>query len=426
MTIAITGSDSAATGWLGRRLVEAAASSGQDVVRLIDTVAHASNAPEAGVGIRELTAALAGVDAVIHLPEVERTHPAGTRWSLPWAKRWRLGSWVGWHDRSVSTVDVDGTLNVCAAAAAAGARQIVVASSVLVYGADSDTEVPLTEISSVPELSSTPTADGFDLADEYRHLEHQLEDWRTDNRQLSVAVMRVGLLAGAEVDTFVTRAFEAPRIPFVKGHRPPMQLLHPDDAASALLHAADTNLDGVFNVAAEGWLAFDEVSDTIGRSVVEVPEELAYSSVEGLWELGLGDLPPGALAWFVYPSVMDGSKLTATGWRPQHSTKQALVEMAKAHKRYVSIGAVRADKRALGIAALVAMLVSVAVTVVVARQIFVRAKACGRRACAFTSALKAAADEPETPQALRRQHELGERPGPPEPRELPGDPGQGT
>lgn len=238
-------------------------------------------------------------------------------------------------------VNVDGSIAVFEAALAAGVRHLVYPSSVFVYGAHPDNDVPLTEASVLRGI------DAFPYAEHKLEVERWLEPWAAAHPELDVSVLRFAALFGPGVENVLTRAFETPRIPRVRAHRPPLQFLHPDDAVAALLHVIGERLAGTYNVCSDGWLSFDEVTAIIGRGTVEVPEELAYSSIERLWTLGIGDQPPGMLALFMHPWVMSAEKLQATGWSPRYSNRDAVASMAAEHAGFVTVGRARVRRSTL-------------------------------------------------------------------------------
>ncbi|MEX2548634.1 MAG: NAD-dependent epimerase/dehydratase family protein [Nitriliruptoraceae bacterium] len=330
-TIAITG----VGGSLGRRLVGrlAAHVDVERVVGLDRNPPQGVNAPrftfhDADPGTAALDGVLTGVDAVIHLGGL--LDPAR-------------------GDAAQRVRQVDGARHVIEAAGRVGVPRVVLTSSVLAYGAHPDNDVPLSEDS---ELRGLP---GFAAAEHAREVERWVATWRERNPATAVAVLRLALLAGPDLDTMITRSFEAPRIPVVRGHRPPMQFLHPDDAVEAIVHAITAELDGTFNVCADGWLSYDEVIAIVGRRSLEVPEEVAYSGAAGVYALGLGDLPPGSVSLFVHPCVMTNAALTETGWRPRYSNRDALAALAAEHAPYVTIGRVRTRRATLWRSAMVAV-----------------------------------------------------------------------
>ena len=316
--VAITG----VGGALGRRLVSRLAGD-SDIERIVGI----DRRPPWGVtavrfsfidrdpATADLAPMLSGMDAVIHLGTM--LEPVR-------------------EDAEARTRQVDAARRVCEAAAAAGVPRLILTSSVLAYGPHPDNDVPLTEDH---RLRGLP---GFAGAEHAREVERWLEGWRADHPEVAVTVLRLALLAGPGLDTVITRAFEAPRLPAVRGHRPPLQFLHPDDAVGAVHHVLRGGLEGAYNVCADGWLSYDEVAAIVGRPPLEVPEEVAYSGAAGVYALRLGDLPPGIVALFVHPCVMSNQALTETGWHPRASNRDALAALAAEHASYVTVGRVRA------------------------------------------------------------------------------------
>ncbi len=321
--IAVTG----VGGMVGRRLVSALDQDPQ-VTRIIGIDRRAPeglSSPKLHfrVGdVRDATIAeaLRGADVLVHLAfRVDPIHDAA----------------------AMRAVNVDGASAVFEAALSAGVGHLVYPSSVIAYGAHPDNDVPLKESS---ELRGIPN---FPYAEHKLDVERWLAPWVEHHPEIAVTILRLGALLGPGVDNFITRSFEAPRIPTIRGHRPPLQFLHPDDAVSAMVHVIRERLTGIFNVCADGWLSFDEVTAIIGRGTVEVPEELAYGTVERMWTLGLGEQPPGVLALFTHPWVMSAQKLHATGWRPRHSNRDAVATMAAEHAGFLTIGSLRVRRATL-------------------------------------------------------------------------------
>jgi UDP-glucose 4-epimerase len=316
-TVAITG----VGGLLGRRLIEELEER-ESVARVVglDRRAPYGLTPrklvfrEADVRSPDLADALQGVDVLVHLAFQLEPH----------------------HDEEqLRSVNVEGTRNVFEAARRAGVGNVVYPSSVVAYGARPDNDFPLTEASPLRGIPDFP------YAQHKLEVEDWLRGWTLQEDTPAVAVLRLAPLFGPDVDNFMTRVFESPRVPIVKGHRPPLQFLHPADAASAIVHAIEHRLDGAYNVAAEGWLSYDEVTAIVGRGTVEVPEEVAYSTTERLWAVGIGDQPPGMVAMFMHPWVMSCAKMVGTGWHPRFTNRDAVASMAVEHARYVSLLGVR-------------------------------------------------------------------------------------
>ena len=244
-------------------------------------------------------------------------------------------------------INVDGTRNVLEAAGATGVRKLVYTSSAGAYGAHPDNPFPLVETSL---LRAEP-----DFAWPWHKLETErmVEAFVEDHPEVVVTVLRPAITFGPNVQNFLSRWLEAPRLMTVKGYLPPMQFVHEEDVASALGFAVKSDLAGAYNVAPDGWLTADEVLELSGKKRVELPEAVAFSLAERLWRIGLSEGPPGELKYLMHPWVVDNAKLKAAGWRPWHTNADALAETLEAHKPWVALGRarVRKDDLAKGAAA---------------------------------------------------------------------------
>jgi nucleoside-diphosphate-sugar epimerase len=344
-TIAITG----VGGLLGRRLVAAFETRpevgrivGIDVRRPLGVTSGKlvfRNADVRDPGIEE---ALRGADVVVHLAfQMDPIH----------------------DEALMRAVNVDGTRNVFEAARAAGVDHVVYTSSVVAYGAHPDNDLPLTEDSPL-----RGTAD-LNYSEHKRDVERWLWPWLETVDDLAVTVLRPAVVLGPGIENFISRTFEAPRVPLVKGHKPPLQFVHIDDVVSALLHVIDHRLTGPYNVCAEGWLSLDEVTAILGRHTFAIPEEVAFSTTERLWKLGLGEQPPGLVHHLMHPWVMTPAKLMATGWEPRHSNRDALDEAAREHRNHVSVLGVRAQRRTVRTVSLAAAGLAGLAAVTAARRV---------------------------------------------------------
>lgn len=259
-------------------------------------------------------------------------------------------------EQMMRSVNVDGTRNVLDAAAAGRVGTVVYPSSANVYGAHADNEFPLTE--------SSPRRPNPEVGYAVHKLETErlVEEFRLEHPEIPVTVLRCAMVMGANVDNFISRMFENPRIPAIKGHAPPMQVLHEKDAVDAIVTACFQRWDGDFNCAADGWMELEEVIALTGKSVVELPEAVAFSLAERAWKMGLTPAPPAELAFLMHPWVLDTSKLRAAGWTPRHTNRETLLEMVETHKPWVTLGRTRVRKTdiAKGAAATVGLIAALA------------------------------------------------------------------
>lgn len=326
--VAVTG----VAGHLGRLLVDRLADD-PSVERVvgIDVEEPASGSPKLefhkmDVGDARLVKILPGVDTLVHLAFV--VDPMR-------------------DEERMREINVGGTQNVLEAAGATGVRKLVYTSSAGAYGAHPDNAFPLVE--------SSPLRAEPDFAYPWHTLETErmVEAFIEDHPEVLVTVLRPAITFGPNVQNFLSRWLEAPRLMAVKGYEPPRQFVHEEDVASAIGFAVKADLPGVFNVAPDGWLTADEILELSGKKRVELPEAVAFSLAERMWRIGLSEGPPGELKYLMHPWVVDNTKLKAAGWRPLHTNADALIETLEAHRPWIALGRarVRKDDLAKGAAA---------------------------------------------------------------------------
>ena len=247
----------------------------------------------------DLAPVLRGVDTVVHLAAIVGPVP---------------------DEDLARRVNVDGWRRLLDAAADAEVRKIVRPSSATVYGGWPNNAVPLTEDA---PLRRNP---GFTPAQHDAECERLLAAWRADSSARVGTVLRIAPVVGSGARGLWARVATGHAPVTVRGARPPLQVVHVDDAASALARAVTTDLDGVYNVAADGWLDHDAaVAVAPHRRPPAVPEELAERALGVLWATGVGDAPPSVLPYLVHPWVIANDKLRAEGWAPKHTNEEAIL-----------------------------------------------------------------------------------------------------
>jgi nucleoside-diphosphate-sugar epimerase len=245
----------------------------------------------------DLTAVLRGVDTIVHLAGVDS----------------------GGNDGALLThVNVDGTRRVLDAAATAGVRRIVQTSSAAVYGAWPNNPVPITEDGA---LRPNP---GFLPALHDAENERRLQQWRESHAGVTATTLRMAPVVGPGAHGLFARAALGRPPVALRGASRPIQVVHVDDAVSAIALAIERDLDGVFNVAADGWVSEAVVRGLAGNGPPSLPDDVARRVLQVLWASGLGDAPPAVLPYLVDPWVVANDLLRAHGWAPAHSNESAI------------------------------------------------------------------------------------------------------
>ncbi len=224
----------------------------------------------------------------------------------------------------------------------AAARHLVVVSSAMVYGAWANNPVPLTE-----DAVLRPDND-FVYARQLAAVEQMADDWRRAVPGRTVTVLRPAVAMAANGTSGIARA-----LAFGMGQRfalddPPAQFVHLDDLASAVALAVERQLDGVFNVAPDGFIPAVQVRALSGAAPrVQLPERLAEVVDQLRWRFQRGPIPPGLRSYTRSPWLVANDRLKREGWRPTVSNEQAYVEGTEA-KWWTMVTPKRRQELALG------------------------------------------------------------------------------
>ena len=212
-----------------------------------------------------------------------------------------------------------GTLNVLAAAAAAGVGHVVLRSFTAVYGAHGRNPAFLTEDRPLqPNLSLGWARDKLEA-------EQHAASFARRYPGMKVTILRVATLFGPGVRNFYTAIFDHRLVPVLMGYDPLVQLLHPDDALAAFVAAVDRRAAGAFNIVPTRSIPLLAALHLAAKVPVPVPHPLAYPAADLLWSAGFVDAPAGFIDFVRYPFLADGDKAQRElGFSAQHSSREAL------------------------------------------------------------------------------------------------------
>jgi nucleoside-diphosphate-sugar epimerase len=214
--------------------------------------------------------------------------------------------------------NVRGAQTVLTTAAAGRVARVVLVTSAMVYGARPDNPVPLAE--DAPLAADADSSVAGDLLE----IEQVARRSLRANPGVEVTVVRPAALVGEDIDTLVTRHFEAPRLLTVKGCAPRWQFCHIDDLVSALEFTVTGGIAGDFAVGSDGWLEQDEVERISGLKSIELPARLTFGAAQRLYRVGVTPAQAVDLRYTTYPWVVDGAALRAAGWRPAFGNEEVL------------------------------------------------------------------------------------------------------
>ncbi|WP_419910249.1 NAD-dependent epimerase/dehydratase family protein [Candidatus Poriferisodalis sp.] len=210
--------------------------------------------------------------------------------------------------------------------AAADVPHLTLVSSASVYGAWPNHPTPISEDMPVrPNLESS-------FAVHHADAERTVLEWRDAAGERSgqsgrqVAILRPAPVVSSGLGGPIGEAMLAAAPIRTGSDDPPVQFLHLDDLASAVVLAVRQRLAGVFNVAPDGWLAPSELRALLGarpkvRLPLPAPERLDRYVARRVGHAA----PDGLLPFTRFSWVVANDRLRAAGWEPRYSSAQAYV-----------------------------------------------------------------------------------------------------
>lgn len=200
-------------------------------------------------------------------------------------------------------------------------RHVVLVSSAMVYGAWENNPVPLTE-----DALLRPDVE-FAFARQLGAAEQLVDEWRRELDGRTVTVLRPAIGMAADDTSRLAAALAAGMGQRFGTADPPAQFLHLDDLAAAVLLAAEQQLDGVFNVAPDGWIAGERVRALAGAVPrLKLPDRVSEVVNNLRWRFQRGPIPPGLRSYTRSPWLIANDRLKAAGWQPNVTNEQAFVE----------------------------------------------------------------------------------------------------
>lgn len=206
-------------------------------------------------------------------------------------------------------------------ASASDVTHVVLVSSTMVYGAWENNAIPLSEFDLVrpnPEC---------ELVCAFASAEALVEQWRTSKPGRTATILRAAPVvnrdgtsawvtalahaAGSEMSTLLAGA----------------QFVHATDVQSAVDLCAQRQVDGIVNVAPDGYITGERLRELAAHPLqLRLPESVR-SAVDGVrWNVERGPIPPGLREYVRHSWVVSNDKLKSLGWRETMSNEEAYVE----------------------------------------------------------------------------------------------------
>ena len=241
---------------------------------------------------------------------------------------------VGGKRETTRSINVGGTLNAFRAAAAAGAKRFVYASSVAAYGFHRDNPIGMRE-----DWPTRP-ADKLFYAQEKAELEELLQEESAKHPTLGLYLLRPPIVLGphtvggkamlpgplAPLNKHLQSGFRRLPVPIVAPVPDiPLQFIHEDDVGTALLQCVvAAGPPGAYNIAGDGVVSVADVARELRIFPVKLPAKPVHAVARAMSRLPL----PSVGEWVEaasHPAIMDTTRAKEVlGWQPRYTGIDAL------------------------------------------------------------------------------------------------------
>lgn len=228
------------------------------------------------------------------------------------------------HDPRLSAEDhhsfnVLGTTRILEYAARYGVQKVVVLSSADVYGPSPDNsnflteDAPLMAASRFPSLRDLIAVDMMANGFFWRHPE------------IETVVLRPVHIVGSAIKNAPSNYLRLERPWVLAGFDPMVQLIHMEDAASALVEAVAVGRKGVYNVVGPGQVPLSTVLRELRRHPIPVPHLVARPLLRRLFKYHLASFPPEELDHIQFLCMVDGARWSRdTGLKPRYTMRETI------------------------------------------------------------------------------------------------------
>jgi len=235
-------------------------------------------------------------------------------------------------------INIDGTINAFRAAADAGVKRFVYASSAAAYGFHPDNPIGMTE-----DWPTRPAARLF-YAQEKSELEQLLADEAVGHPEIALYLLRPPIVLGPHAlgaKDLLPKAL-TPVVRFAAGlvgrlpvRLPvllpalPVQFIHEDDVGQALLQCiVAAGPAGAYNIAGDGVITAHDVVRELGLRPMSVPLGMAQRTARALAAVPMPQFMPPVTEWIEatsHPVIIDTTKARRDlGWRPRYTSIESL------------------------------------------------------------------------------------------------------
>jgi UDP-glucose 4-epimerase len=223
-------------------------------------------------------------------------------------------------------ININGTINVLTASAAHKVTQILDCSSTTAYGFHTDNPQFLTE------ESPLRGNDDFTYAKNKKELEKWVNVFEIEHPDIRLTVIRPCFVVGPGFANPLAR-YLCKKLCFLPLKCADFQYIHEDDLVEIIYLLLKNEKTGVYNLAADGTMTFDEMLHILGGWPVKMPVWLLWPMNNLLWFLRasfMTEFPSSSINLIRYRWIASNDKIKRDlGYKFKYTTREAFVDFAQ-------------------------------------------------------------------------------------------------
>ncbi len=229
-------------------------------------------------------------------------------------------------------INVDGSRNVFNSAQEAGAKKLIVSSSIAVYGYYPDNPKVIDE--NTPLLANTDNA----YSDTKRLVEILLDDYEKRYPYMDIIRFRPGVILGANTRNNFRTMLTLPFWIEFEGDGPGFfsrtAVVHEDDVVDAFLIAIKSKCKGAYNLAVEPFVTRDEILKITKQPILKLPANLIAFLLDTAYKMKITNSPASDMYYMMYPIPASGNKaIKELGWKPKYTGLEAVRDLFNSIKK---------------------------------------------------------------------------------------------
>ncbi len=209
------------------------------------------------------------------------------------------------NKRLMEDININGTKNFLNSCAKAKVKQIMQCSSISAYGFHKDNQVPLTEDS--PLRGN----DDFTYSKNKKEIEFICREFKDAHPDVCLTIIRPCFVAGPGFDNPLARHLRK-KIVMMPYKTVPFQFIHEDDLVGIIYQLFSKEKEGIYNLAADGTMPFDEMLEILGNWPLRLPISMLYPLNNLMWFLRIKpitEFPSPALNMVCHPCIASNEKI---------------------------------------------------------------------------------------------------------------------